>query len=180
MKNWNYVSKNTINELSLHDCDCTHIYYENNRVILKMEWMEIMPSHPHNNFSEAHQSGEGIIELNEPQIIECTYEKAGIQEAIFDIQLLELKNLQILDFEELKDEYGFENKMFLTKASNEGIYDNVVLKLRYKSSTVKFNTLNDKSWFVDFGEKFIPSTHLNAMEYMEDQLSVGNSEVPSI
>lgn len=153
MKKWNYVSENTIDEVSLHDCDCTHIYYENNRLILEMEWMEIMPSHPHNIFSEAHQSGEGIIELNEPRIIECTYEKAGIQESINDLSLLELKNLQILDFNELKDEYGFENKIFLINASNEGIYDNVALKLKYKSSIVKFNELNDKSWFVDFGKK---------------------------
>lgn len=153
MKKWEYVSENTADAVSLHDCDCTHIYYENNRVIMEMEWMEIMPFHPHNKFSEAHQSGEGIIELIEPQIIECTYEKAGIQGAINDLTLLEFKNLQFLDFNELKDEYGFVNKMFLIKASNEGIYDNVALELRYKSSTVKFNELNDTSWFVNFGKK---------------------------
>ena len=40
--------------------------------------------------------------------------------------------------------------MYMIKSCNEGIYDNVVLNLRYKSSVVKFNELNEVSWFVDF------------------------------
>lgn len=151
MQKWKYVSENTTGAVSLHDCDCTRIYYENNRVIMEMEWIEIMEYHPQNQYSEAHQSGNGIIEFKEPQVIECTFEKTGVSETISDLKMLEFTNLEFLDFEEVKNEIGYESKMFLVKSSNEGIYDNVVLVLRYKSSVVKFNELKDASWFVDFG-----------------------------
>ncbi len=81
MEKWKYVSENTTDAVSLHDCDCSHLFYENNKVIMKMEWMEILDFHPQNEYSEAHQSGEGVIELIEPQLIKCTYEKAGVATA---------------------------------------------------------------------------------------------------
>lgn len=150
MREWKYVSENTTDAISLHDCDCSRIYYEHNRVIMEMDWMEIMDYHPQNRYSEAHQSGEGLIELTEPQIIECTYVKAGVLETISNLKLLEFTNLEFLNFEEIKDEHGYHSKMYLIKASNEGPYDNIVLVLRYKSSIVKFDELNGRSWFVDF------------------------------
>ncbi len=33
---WKYESKNTANALYLHDCNCTHMYYTNNKIILEM------------------------------------------------------------------------------------------------------------------------------------------------
>lgn len=150
MDKWNYISENTTNAISLHDCDCTRIYYENNKVILEMEWMEILEYHPQNKYSDAHQSGKGIIEFIEPQLIICKYDKSGVVENIYELKMLNLTNLEFLDFEETKLENGYENKMFLIKASNDDIYDNVFFVLRYQSSIVKFNELNDVSWFVDF------------------------------
>lgn len=153
MQKWKYVSENTTDAVSLHDCGCARIYYKNNRVIIEVEWMEIMDYHPQNKYSEAHQSGQGIIELIEPQIIKCQYEKSGVFRTTSDLPLLEFTNLEFLDFNEIKVENGYENKMFLIKASNEGIYDNLVLILSYKSSIVKFNELHDISWFVEFGKE---------------------------
>lgn len=147
---WKYVSENTTNEISLHDCDCTHIFYKRDRIILEMKWMEILCSHPQNKYDEAHQSGAGVIELIEPQIIECECEKSGIAESINELTQLDFTNLEILDFNEIEYEGGFANNMYMIKSCNEGIYDNVVLNLRYKSSVVKFNELNEVSWFVDF------------------------------
>ena len=34
-----------------------------------MEWMEVLETHPDNPYSEAHQSGNGMIELLECEII---------------------------------------------------------------------------------------------------------------
>lgn len=153
MGEWKYISENTTDLLSLHDCGCTHIYYKDNRVIMKMEWMEILESHPNNMFAEAHQSGEGIIELIGPEIIECMYEKSGVQEVMSDVTRLDFKELEILEFDETKTEDGFENRMYMIRASKGGVYDNVVLTIRYKASMVKFNELNNVSWFVNFGER---------------------------
>lgn len=153
MEQWKYVSENTTDYLSLHDCECEHIYYADNRVIMKMEWMEILESHPNNMFPEAHQSGQGIIELVGPQIVECIYDKAGVQEVMSDVTRLDFRELEIIEFEEILKEGGYENSMYMIKASKQGVYDNVALTLRYKSSIVKFNELQDVSWFVNFGKK---------------------------
>lgn len=153
MEKWKYVSENTINLLSLHDCDCTRIYYADNCLIMKMEWMEVLEAHPDNMFEEAHQSGTGIIELIEPQIVECVYEKSGVRETLSDVSKLDFRNLEIIEFDETKKDCGYENRMYMIKASKTGIYDNVVLRLRYKTSIVKFNELKDVSWFVNFVEK---------------------------
>lgn len=150
MEHWKYISQNTTHALSLHDCDCTRMYYENNKVILEMEWMEIMDYHPQNKYSKAHQSGEGVIELIEPKIITCQYDKSGVQKTLCDVEKLFFTNLTFLDFDETQMSTGYENKMFLIKACNDGIHDNVFLILHYQSSVVKFNKLNDISWFVDF------------------------------
>lgn len=153
MEQWKYVSENTTDLVSLHDCDCEHIYYADNRVIMEMEWMEILESHPNNVFAEAHQSGQGIIELVEPQIIECMYEKSGMQEEISDVSRLDFRNLEIIEFEEIQKEHGYENRMYMIKAFRDGVYDNVALTIRYKASAVKFNELKGVSWFVNFGKK---------------------------
>lgn len=147
---WKYISENTTNHLSLHDCDCEHIFYSDNRIKLEMEWMEILCSHPQNTYPEAHQSGNGVIELIEPQLIKCSYEKSGSMESINDLEQLDFTNLEILDFNETEHDGEYINNMFMIKSCREGIYDNVFLSVKYKSSVVKFNELNDVSWFVNF------------------------------
>ena len=66
---------------------------------------------------------------------------------------LDFKDLEILKFEEIPKEDGDENSMYMIKASKQGVYDNVAMTIRYKSSMVKFNELKDISWFVNFGKK---------------------------
>lgn len=153
MKQWKYVSENTTDCLSLHDCDCEHIYYADDRIVMKMEWMEVLETHTDNKFATAHQTGQGIIELIRPQIIECTYDKVGVQEVLGDVTKLELREVEILQFDEIKTKEGYENSMYMIKASKQGLYDNVVLKLRYESSVVMFDELRNDSWFVNFDKK---------------------------
>ena len=63
------------------------------------------------------------------------------------------RELEILKFEEIPKERGYENSMYMINASKQDVYDNVSLTIRYKSSIVKFNELQDVSWFVNFGKK---------------------------
>lgn len=152
MKKWKYESKNTASALYLHDCDCTHILYTNNKIILEMDWMEIMEYHPQNEFSEAHQSGEGVIELLEPELVKCEYEVLGKIESVSDIRAINFENIEFLEFEESAIWDGFACKMYMIKTEPIGDFDNIELEVRYKSSIVKFNELHEKSWFVDFGD----------------------------
>ncbi|MCI9292735.1 MAG: hypothetical protein HFF02_05520 [Erysipelotrichaceae bacterium] len=39
MANWKYVSQNTLDYIYLHDCDCERIFYDNDTVVMRMEWM---------------------------------------------------------------------------------------------------------------------------------------------
>jgi hypothetical protein len=76
-----------------------------------------------------------------------------VQEVMSDVTRLDFRELEIIEFEEILKEGGYENSMYMIKASKQGFYDNVALTLRYKSSIVKFNELQDVSWFVNFGKK---------------------------
>ncbi len=70
--------------------------------------MEIMEYHPQNEFSEAHQSGEGVIELLEPELVKCEYEVLGKIESASDIRAINFENIEFLEFEESAISYGFE------------------------------------------------------------------------
>ncbi|MBO6229268.1 MAG: hypothetical protein J6O50_01765 [Ruminiclostridium sp.] len=69
MENFTYISENTIEHLSLHDCSCTRMYQKGTTFVFDMEWMEVLASHPDNPFEKAHQSGTGRIVLNDTVIV---------------------------------------------------------------------------------------------------------------
>jgi len=48
--NWKYISENTIEYISLHDCECSHIYYQKNKLVLELVWMDVTEEHPQNPF----------------------------------------------------------------------------------------------------------------------------------
>ena len=66
---YRFESLNTTKFINLHDCECSRMYYENNKFILEMKWIEVLCSHPKNKFDIAHQSDSGIIEFENPIII---------------------------------------------------------------------------------------------------------------
>ena len=45
---WKYESIDTVMHLSLHDCECSRIYNENNNLVMLMEWCDclIISNHP--------------------------------------------------------------------------------------------------------------------------------------
>ncbi len=147
MRAYKYISENTAGLLYLHDCDCSRMYFSGDRIVLEMEWMEVLAEHPHNNFFCAHQSGEGTIELLAPQVIRCEYENGGKSCSSNDLSCFSFENLEFLVFDEKKTADGYECEMFLIKADNSGRFDNVSIVLKYRSSLVGFDDLGDESWF---------------------------------
>lgn len=75
---YKYINENCLEQLYLHDCLCNHLYFQDDRLIFEMDWMEVLASHPLNPYPQAHQSGPGRIELIHPRIIECTLAESSI------------------------------------------------------------------------------------------------------
>ena len=52
MVEYKFISENTIEYLSLHDCQCSRLYYADSTLIFEMEWMEVLATHPNNPFDK--------------------------------------------------------------------------------------------------------------------------------
>ena len=68
MVEYKFISENTIEYLSLHDCQCSRLYYADTTLIFEMEWMEVLATHPNNPFDKSYQSTEGKIILLNPVV----------------------------------------------------------------------------------------------------------------
>ena len=148
-KNWKYISENTVNFLSLHDCECSHIYFKNSKLIIELVWMDVLEAHPQNPFVEAHESGKAIIELNNPQLIKGNYYiNGGDEKVLADVSQIDFKDIIILNFDETKSENIFFNHMFFI-VDNYNANDNADFEISYTSSVVKFNEFKKESWFVN-------------------------------
>lgn len=154
MNNFKYISENTIRYLSLHDCCCTRMYWDKSLLILEMEWMEVLASHPDNPFEKAHQSGTGRIVLKDAAI------KSGelvIGDSRIPIDpLKEIKDFQILTFDEIIDNGKFQLSLF-GDSVREPEAEFIEMKVDYSSSKVMFNELGEISWFES--DDFCDSNH---------------------
>lgn len=139
MNIWKYNSTDTAQYLSLHDCDCKHIYSCKDKFIMEMEWMEVLETHPDNPYNEIHQSGVGLIELLECDLMSCEISIGGETKTIKLLSEIEMKNLEVLDFLVEKCKEGYKAKMYMINAvSKEEFYD-ISISLVFKHSLVRFN-----------------------------------------
>ncbi|MBQ8514859.1 MAG: hypothetical protein IJ496_05620 [Ruminococcus sp.] len=148
MENFKYISQNTIQHLSLHDCVCANLFYKDSSLIFEMEWMEVLSAHPDNPFDQAHQSGCGRIVLFRPIINHGSLDKWKSNESktIMLSEHKEIKNFEILEFNEEKDKNGFVLSLYGVFSSDPQ-FDSIEMKIMYSSSKVMFNNLNAVSWF---------------------------------
>ena len=178
--NWKYISENTIEYISLHDCECSHIYYKKNKLVLELVWMDVTEEHPQNPFSEAHESGNAIIELLNPQVVKGNYFVNGGNEVVLDdISQIDFKNIIVLNFDETKSSTIYKNHMFFIVDGNNA-NDNADFEISYTSSIVKFNEFKKESWFVNWGNRF---HYLQESEELEKDFSevlgkLKNKELP--
>ena len=156
-----YVSKNTIDYLSLHDCFCTKFYYQDNRLVFEMEWMEVLANHPQNPYNKAHQSGISKIELINPKYLSMNKGKYGTWDTLIPIEynsIEEINNnsstinisetIDILNFDEIKRSNEYCLYVYANYWKNKD-YDAIEMKMVYEESIISFNNLENESWFED-------------------------------
>lgn len=147
MAQFRYVSENTIEHLSLHDCGCSVMRFDGDDLIFEMQWMEVLATHPDNPFPQAHQSGEGRIILHGAHIERGELIK-GDKSSPID-KTAQVKDFEILVFDEEKSDGGFVLSLYGISVG-EPKADFIQMKIRYSSSEVMFNELGGESWFETF------------------------------
>ena len=147
MDGFRYVSENTIEHLSLHDCGCSVMRFDGDDLIFEMQWMEVLATHPDNPFPQAHQSGEGRIVLHCAHIERGEFVKGDKSAPIGETA--QVKDFEILDFDEERKDGGFELSFFGVFSGAEDA-DFIEMKIRCSSSAVMFSELGEVSWFEDF------------------------------
>jgi len=153
MEDFRFISLDTVDQLSLHDCECSRLWFDGESLILDMEWMEVLSSHPDNPYDKAHQSTEGRIILTDPVILSGSLTVRGCQEdrEIQTLEKLDLGGFEILDFDGEPDGDRFRLRIFAAFSGSTEL-EYIELTLTYSSSTVMFSELTTESWFED--EKF--------------------------
>ena len=144
MDGFRYVSENTVEHLSLHDCECSARRFEGADLIFEVEWIEVLATHPDNPFPQAHQSGEGRIVLHGAVIERGELVKDDENTSIGDVA--QVKSFEVLSFDEERKDGGFELSLFGVFSGVEDA-DFIEMKIRYSSSTVMFGELGEVSWF---------------------------------
>lgn len=144
MDGFRYVSENTVEHLSLHDCECSAVRFDGEDLIFEVEWIEVLATHPDNPFPQAHQSGEGRIVLHGAVIERGELVKDDENTPIGDVA--QVKGFEVLSFDEERKDGGFELSLFGVFSGVEDA-DFIEMKIRYSSSTVMFGELGEVSWF---------------------------------
>ena len=146
MENFRFISENTVDDLSLHDCFCAEMHREGDSLIFEMEWLEVLVSHPDNPFPQAHQSGEGRIILHGAHIERGELIK-GDKSSPID-KTAQVKDFEILVLDEEKSDGGFVLSLYGV-FSGADKPDFIEMKIRCSSSAVMFSELGEVSWFED-------------------------------
>ncbi|MCM1132168.1 MAG: hypothetical protein NC340_01720 [Ruminococcus flavefaciens] len=131
-------SRNTTQFINLHDCDCRRLSYNGSEIVLEMEWIEVLGEHPENPYDTAHSTGEGLIELSDVIIIDYRSEKSAETEELF-----ELNDIEIYSY----TEYSINSEYKYAEISAYTSDDFIMLEILFKESCVKWNNLEDISWF---------------------------------
>ena len=144
MESFRYISRNTVEHLSLHDCCCAKLYRDGTSLVFEMEWMEVLASHPDNPYDKARQSGEGRIVLH-GAVIESGELTTGSVRIPADT-LGEVRDFEILDFDETASGTGFGLSLYGISVG-EPKADFIDMRISYSSSEVMFGSLGEVSWF---------------------------------
>ncbi len=152
MVSYKFCSKNTLGYFSLHDCRCSRMFFDGSKIVLNMEWMEVLPGHPNNPYSKAHQSKEGCIILEKPSLDKCTFLPWDDKEEPsreLPLEELDVCNFEVLRFDEEAEQNGYKLMLYgEMDIPQEGAeYAFIETVIHYCSSQEMFNELVDESWF---------------------------------
>lgn len=164
MTPFRFVSQNTIDHLSLHDCVCSQLTVNSAEIVFEMQWLEVLASHPDNPFPQAHQSGKGRIVLHKPVVKSGELTTGDTQTQIPETAVI--KDFEILEFDEQATESGFELSLYGVSVG-EPKADFIEMKIAYESSEVMFDELGEASWF-----EVMAQDMFGALEYSTEDTGV--------
>ena len=164
MTPFRFVSRNTADHLSLHDCVCSQLTLNSAEIVFELEWMEVLASHPDNPFPQAHQSGEGRIVLHKPVVKSGVLTTGDTQTQIPETAVI--KDFEILEFDEQATDNGFELSVYGVSVG-EPKADFIEMKIAYESSEVMFDELGEASWF-----EVMAQDMFGALEYSTEDTGV--------
>lgn len=147
MVEYKFISENTIEYLSLHDCQCSRLYHVDTTLIFEMEWMEVLATHPNNPFDKSYQSTEGKIILLNPVVELGIFFTDASQrdESMNNIEDVDISDFEVLDFIEEANGNEYKLKLF-GQFDAHPKYDFIQMSIKYSSSKVMFNELTEVSW----------------------------------
>ena len=164
MTPFRFVSQNTIDHLSLHDCVCSQMTVNSAEIVFELEWMEVLASHPDNPFPQARQSGEGRVVLHKPVVESGVLITGDTQTQIPETAVI--TDFEILEFDEQATESGFELSLYGVSVG-EPKADFIEMKIAYESSEVMFDELGEASWF-----EVMAQDMFGALEYSTEDTGV--------
>ena len=164
MTQFRFVSRNTADHLSLHDCVCSQLTVNSAEIVFELEWMEVLASHPDNPFPQAHQSGEGRIVLHKPAVKSGELTTGDTQTQIPETAVI--KDFEILEFDEQAVDNVFELSVYGVSVG-EPKADFIEMKIAYESSEVMFDELGEASWF-----EVMAQDMFGALEYSTEDTGV--------
>ena len=164
MTPFRFVSRNTADHLSLHDCVCSQLTLNSAEIVFELEWMEVLSSHPDNPFPQARQSGEGRIVLHKPAVKSGVLTTGDTQTQIPETAVI--KDFEILEFDEQAVDSGFELSLYGVGVG-EPRADFIEMKIAYESSEVMFDELGEASWF-----EVMAQDMFGALEYSTEDTGV--------
>jgi hypothetical protein len=161
---YKYISQNTLEYLSLHDCIIEAARIENGDLILDFEHIDVLSTHPLNPNGEAKYTGKASLMFKNFEVLKSfVYDTSNVHKNVIHVEedaskvCVDILNLAI-DFEVLdlkkiditETNYSYE---FGGNCSSEFNSDFGVFILRFDSVLVCWNDLLEDAWFVGFNKK---------------------------
>jgi len=148
-KDYNFLSENTIEHISFHDCHCSKMYYQDDMLVLEMEWLEVGSDHPMNPYNQAHSSGVGKVLIQSPTLIKCELYKEPEEKVNLDsLEKVNFCDIRLLGFGETKEFNGFSSQISFTPiGSCCKEFSFALIDVKYKKSFVMWDELKELSWF---------------------------------
>lgn len=91
---YQYVSKNMLEQLSLHDCVIDKAYINENELILEFDHLDVLETHPLNPYPVAKYSGKAAIIFESFDLV---------QSILYDTSMVSKKHIKVEEDAEILD-----------------------------------------------------------------------------
>jgi hypothetical protein len=154
-----YISENTLEFVSLHDCIVEDIKMDKENLVLTFEHIDVLSEHPLNDTGKSMYTGKAQIRFTYYQILESTlYDTSNIQgknhiivekdakKKVIPISEL-LTEFEVLTTEEVesKEHYFIHRFDGITSLKYRADFGYFIIK--YKKLFIEWNELIDTAWF---------------------------------